>query len=116
MFLILPTLMTVAYIASRAQYPEWLVLRRGFDAWERLLTEAREESVRLASEQEVVRRAERQAEEILRDAEARSREIRYGAEDYADEVLGALETSLDKFLSAVQRGRERLQGRPAREE
>ena len=40
-FLILPTLMIVAYIASRAQYPEWLILRRGFDAWERLLTEAR---------------------------------------------------------------------------
>ena len=70
---------------------------------------------RLASEQEVVRRAQRQAEDIVRDAEAREREIRLGAEDYADEILKTLETNLDKFLAAVQRGRERLQTGGSRE-
>jgi len=80
------------------------------------LAEAREECDRLAGEQEIAKRAERQADDIIKDAEAREREIRFGAEDYADEVLGTLEGSLDKFLSAVQRGRERLQGRQQREE
>ncbi len=78
---------------------------------ERVVNEAQERADRLASEQEVVRLAERNAQQIMEEAREREREIRLGAEDYADEVLGNLELNLDKFLAAVRRGRERLQGR-----
>ena len=80
---------------------------------ERVLAEAQERADRLASETEVVRLAERNAQQIMEDARERERETRLGAEDYADEVLGNLEINLDKFIGAVRRGRERLQGRPA---
>jgi hypothetical protein len=80
---------------------------------ERVLTEAQERADRLASETEVVRLAERNAQQVMEDARERERETRLGAEDYADEVLGNLEINLDKFIGAVRRGRERLQGRPA---
>jgi hypothetical protein len=39
-FLLLPTLALIAYLVSVTGYPEWLALRRGFSAWERLLTES----------------------------------------------------------------------------
>ena len=80
---------------------------------ERIFTEAQERADRLASETEVVRLAERNAQQTMEDARERERETRLGAEDYADEVLGNLEINLDKFIGAVRRGRERLQGRPA---
>ena len=83
---------------------------------ERVLTEAQERADRLASETEVVRLAERNAQKIMEDARDRERDVRLGAEDYADEVLGNLEMNLDKFIAAVRRGRERLQGRPADDE
>src|SRR3954465_4749235 len=88
---------------------------------ERVVREAREEQIRLISEEEIVKQAERragedtegggQAEEIIEDARAREREIRLGAEDYADDILNTLEVNLTKFIAAVQRGRDRLQGR-----
>ena len=77
---------------------------------ERIVADARDKAAQEASEQEVVKRAEREAAEILEEARQREREVRLGAEDYADEVLGTLEVNLGKFLQAVQRGRERLQG------
>jgi len=75
---------------------------------ERIVMEAREIAAREASQQEVVRLAERQAAQILESAKQREREVRLGAEDYADEILATLETNLGKFLHAVQRGREQL--------
>jgi len=79
---------------------------------ERIIQEAREIAQREASQQEIVRLAERQASQILESARQREREVRLGAEDYADQILSTLETNLGKFLSAVQRGREQLaQGR-----
>ena len=78
---------------------------------ERIIAEANEKGARLASQEEVVRLAEKQAKEIIEDARERERETRLGAEDYADEVLANLEVNLEKFLAAVRRGRERLQGR-----
>ena len=78
---------------------------------ERLINEAREQAAQLASQQEIVRLAERQAAELMAEARRREREVRLGAEDYADEILSTLETNLGRFLSAVQRGREQLQQR-----
>ncbi len=77
---------------------------------DRVLGEAQERADRLASETEIVRLAERNAQQIQDEAHEREREMRLGAEDYADEVLGNLELNLDKFLAAVRRGRSRLQG------
>jgi cell division septum initiation protein DivIVA len=78
---------------------------------ERIQAEAQEKAEQMASETEVVRLAEKNAQKIEEDARDREREIRLGAEDYADEVLNNLEVNLEKFLAAVRRGRERLQGR-----
>jgi cell division septum initiation protein DivIVA len=77
----------------------------------RILEEARDRADSMASEQEVVRRANEQAAAILDDARQQEREIRLGAEDYADEMLANLEVNLGKLLTAVQRGRDRLQGK-----
>lgn len=78
---------------------------------DRIVGEARDRAERQASEQEVVKLAERRASDLLDDARSREREVRLGAEDYADEVLGTLEVNLEKFINAVRRGRERLQGK-----
>ena len=40
-FLVLPTAMILAYLATRLPYSEQTVLRRGFTGWERLMTESR---------------------------------------------------------------------------
>ncbi len=77
----------------------------------RILEEARDRAEAMASDQEVVRRANEQAAGILDDARSQEREIRLGAEDYADEMLANLEVNLGKLLTAVQRGRDRLQGK-----
>ena len=58
---------------------------------ERLVGEAREQAARDASEQEVVKLAERQAQQMLEDARQRERETRLAAEDYADGILEHLE-------------------------
>ena len=75
---------------------------------DRIVDEAKEKAERQASQQEVVKLAEKQATELLDDARMREREVRLGAED---EVLGTLEVNLEKFTAAVRRGRERLQGK-----
>jgi cell division septum initiation protein DivIVA len=77
----------------------------------RVLEEARDRADSMASEQEVVRRANEQAAAVLDAARQSEREIRLGAEDYADEMLANLEVNLGKLLTAVQRGRDRLQGK-----
>ena len=78
---------------------------------DRILGEAREQAVREASQTEIVKLAERQAQELLDQARAKERETRLGAEDYADGILENLEVNLGKFLAAVQRGREQLASR-----
>jgi cell division septum initiation protein DivIVA len=77
----------------------------------RVLEDARDRAEAMASEQEVVKRANEQAASILDSARQQEREIRLGAEDYADEMLANLEVNLGKLLTAVQRGRDRLQGK-----
>jgi cell division septum initiation protein DivIVA len=78
---------------------------------ERIVLEARELAAREASQQEVVRLAERQAAQILDAARQREREVRLGSEDYADDILATLESNLGKMLTAVQRGRQQLSER-----
>jgi hypothetical protein len=137
----------------RAALPEeikqarWVVKDR-----EQLLTKARkdsegviqqalEEQHRLASQEEVVKAATREAERILDEARSEASQIRHEAEDYMDQRLAAFEATLgktleqiaqvreaqeqavgriqdqlDRTLQQVERGRERLRGTSLAEE
>src|SRR5919109_1262624 len=77
----------------------------------RIHREEREQAVREASQTEIVKLAERQAQDIVDDSRRQARETRLEMEDWADGILSTLEVNLDKFLNAVKRGRERLQER-----
>ena len=78
---------------------------------DRIIQEAREQAMREASQTEIVKLAENQAEDIVDDARRKARETRLEMEDWADSILSTLEVNLDKFLTAVKRGRERLHER-----
>ena len=78
---------------------------------DRLLQEAREQAVRAASQTEIVRLAERQAQEIVDESLRKARETRLEMEDWADGILATLESNLEKFLAGIRRGRERLNER-----
>ena len=71
----------------------------------RLIEDARSQAITIASEQEIVRISQQQADTIM--AEARELE-RAGAEDFADEVFSHVEQSLDTALNSVRRCRDRL--------
>ena len=70
-----------------------------------------EQAMREASQTEIVKLAEKQADDIVDDAKRKARETRLEMEDWADSILSTLELNLDKFLTAVKRGRERLHER-----
>lgn len=74
----------------------------------RMVEDARSQAMTIASEQEIVRISQQQADQIMADARELERETRAGAEDYADEVFGHVEQSLDSLLGNVRRCRERL--------
>src|SRR3954471_11404238 len=78
---------------------------------DRLLAEAREQGGGEASQTEIVKIAERQADEIVDDARRSAREMKLEMEDWADNQLASLEVNLERFLTAVRRGRERLHER-----
>ena len=67
--------------------------------------------MREASQTEIVKLAENQAEDIVDDARRKARETRLEMEDWADSILSTLEVNLDKFLTAASEGRERLHER-----
>ena len=74
----------------------------------RLIEDARSQAITIASEQEIVRISQQQADTILADARELERQTRAGAEDYADEVFGHIEQSLDTLLNNTRRCRDRL--------
>ena len=74
----------------------------------RLIEDARSQAITIASEQEIVRISQQQADAILAEARELERETRAGAEDYADEVFSHVEQSLDTALNSVRRCRDRL--------
>ena len=57
----------------------------------RMIEDARSQAITIASEQEIVRISQQQADTILADARELERQTRAGAEDYADEVFGHVE-------------------------
>jgi len=80
----------------------------------RILEDARNQALIIASEQEIVRIAQQQAENILADAREMERETRAGAEDYADSVFSHIESTLDSLSENVRRCRERLNNKAVR--
>ena len=74
----------------------------------RMIEDARSQAITIASEQEIVRISQQQAETIMADARELERQTRAGAEDYADEVFSHVEQSLDTLLNNARRCRERL--------
>ena len=80
----------------------------------RMLENARTQALTIASEQEIVRIAQQQAENILADARELERSTRAGAEDYADSVFSHIEATLDSLNENVHRCRERLNNRSGR--
>ena len=80
----------------------------------RILEDARNQALIIASEQEIVRIAQQQAENILADAREMERETRAGAEDYADSVFSHIESTLDSLNENVRRCRERLNNKALR--
>ena len=74
----------------------------------RIIEDAKNQALTVASEQEIVRIAQKESESIMQEAREIERETRAGAEDYADEVFGHVEQTLENVLSQVQRVRDRL--------
>ena len=75
---------------------------------DRLIEDAKSQALTIASEQEIVRVAQQQADTSLSDARELERQTRAGAEDYADEVFGYVEQNLETLMNGVRRCRDRL--------
>ena len=74
----------------------------------RLIEDARSQAITIASEQEIVRISQQQADAILAEDRELERQTRAGAEDYADEVFNHVEQGLDTALNSIRRVRDRL--------
>jgi vacuolar-type H+-ATPase subunit H len=85
------------------------VVERAQHEADRLLEAARVRAERMVEKNELVREARRTAEEILEDGERQAGAMRHEAEDYVDRKLASFEVVLDRTMQAVQKGRERLQ-------
>ena len=77
----------------------------------RILEDARNQALIVASEQEIVRIAQQQAENLLAYAREMERETRAGADDYADRIFSQVESTLDQLTENVRRCRDRLNNR-----
>ncbi len=69
---------------------------------------AQQQAMTLASDQEIVRLAQTQADDIRNQAQAYERDTRFSAEEYADSVLAHLEDNLKSITSQVGRVRQTL--------
>jgi vacuolar-type H+-ATPase subunit H len=78
---------------------------------DRVLVDARDEALRLVSETEVYRMAEASAQEMVSKAQTEADETRDGADQYVRDVLGFLEGQADKVRDAVQDARYELDRR-----
>ena len=85
------------------------VVERANHEAQRLLEAARVRAERMVEKNELVRQARRTGEEILENADRAAAALRHEAEDYVDRKLAAFEVVLDRTMNQVQKGRERLQ-------
>jgi cell division septum initiation protein DivIVA len=87
------------------------ILERAQADADRLLEDARAERDRMVSKEEVARVAQLEADRTIADAREHARQIRLEAEDYVDAKLANFEVVLSKTLGAVEKGRAKLRGR-----
>ena len=80
----------------------------------RLIEDARSQAITIASEQEIVRISQQQAETIMAEAREMERQTRAGAEAFADEVFTHVEQTLETALTSIKRCRDRLNSNNAR--
>jgi hypothetical protein len=117
-------------IPEEIKQARWVVkdredlLTKGRRDAEAMVEQARAEQLRLASHEEVVKRAELEAERIRSEADDDARRIRLEAEDYVDAKLAQFEIALRKVIEEldatngalartveqVEAGREKLRG------
>ena len=77
----------------------------------RMIAQAREERLRMLSEQEVYVEALTEADRLLSEASTNAEAMRAEVDDYVDGKLANFEIILTKTLSSVERGRAKLAGR-----
>ena len=87
------------------------ILERAQTDANQILEDARAEAARLVAQQEIVRSADREADRVVEEAREQARQMRLEAEDYVDAKLANFEVVLQKTLSAVEKGRRKLRGR-----
>jgi cell division septum initiation protein DivIVA len=83
---------------------------------ERVVAQGHEEQARLVEATAVYTRAQAEADRVLDQAHAEAEAMRLQTEDYVDAKLANFENVLSTTLSTVQRGRERLSGRPVHDQ
>ena len=86
------------------------VLERADREADRIIEAARVRAERMVERTEVVREARRGRGAIVEHADRQAAAIRHEAEDYVDRKLAAFEVVLDRTMQQVQKGRERLPG------
>ena len=84
------------------------VLQRAEREAERIIDVARVRAERMVERTEVVREARRTAEDVVDEAGRVAAQMRLEAEDYVDRKLAAFEVVLDRTMQQVAKGRERL--------
>jgi F0F1-type ATP synthase membrane subunit b/b' len=77
----------------------------------RIIAQAREERLRMLSEQEVYVQARTEADRMTWEATANAEALRAEVDDYVDGKLANFEIILTKTLKSVERGRAKLAGR-----
>ena len=87
------------------------VLAEGRREAARIIAQAREERLRMLSEEEVYVQAQTEADRILWEAANSAQAMRAEVDDYVDGKLANFEIVLAKTLSSVERGRAKLAGR-----
>ena len=84
------------------------VLERAQRDAERIIDVARVRAERMVERTEVVREARRSAEDMVDQAGRLAAQMRLEAEDYVDRKLASFEVVLDRTMQQVAKGRERL--------
>ena len=85
------------------------VLQRAEREAERIIDVARVRAERMVERTEVARQARHVARQVVDDAEEAARRLRHEAEDFCDQRLAQFEIILDRTMRTVQAGRSRLQ-------
>lgn len=80
----------------------------------RIVNRASERAVTMVGQQELLKRAEKQAETMLKEAQGKADEIRRAADRYAWDVMQNLESQLLRTVATVKKGVEALRTTPAK--